>query len=153
MKTAKQKGGKRKPKTTAKLKNDLWTVFSRYIRLRDAIRTTGDIKYGICVTCDKTYPTIDLQAGHFISKKVCNALRFHEQNVHAQCEGCNGYRFGEQDLYAQAIERMYGKEVLEILRRARYEVKRDSRPELLALTALYKGKLNELIKTHGSPWM
>lgn len=78
--------------------------------------------------------------------------RHDEKNNHGQCYACNCYRYGEQDLYAQAIERMYGKEELERLRRDRTKEKKDSRVEILALTETYKTKLNELIKEHGSPW-
>ena len=35
---------------TISLKKAVWTIFSRYIRLRDCILTTGSTKYGECIS-------------------------------------------------------------------------------------------------------
>jgi hypothetical protein len=66
----------------------LWPVFSRYIRTRDCIRTTGSPLHGKCVTCGKKYPIGKLQAGHFIPGRT-DAILFDETQVHAQCYRCN----------------------------------------------------------------
>jgi len=68
--------------------NWLWPVFSRYIRTRDCIRTTGSPLHGKCVTCGKKYPISKLQAGHFIPGRT-DAVLFDETQVHAQCYRCN----------------------------------------------------------------
>ena len=50
-----------------KLKGQVWDLFSKYVRLRDCLETTGSIKRGKCFTCSKELPFNELQAGHFIS--------------------------------------------------------------------------------------
>jgi len=85
---AKQK--KRKRVTITSLKEKLWVLFSRYIRRRDCLITTGSTEYGECITCDGTFEFDQLQAGHFISGRH-NANLFSERGVHAQCIKCNRY--------------------------------------------------------------
>ena len=87
----KSKDGKIKKKedyTKTDWINWLWPVFSRYIRTRDCIRTTGSPLHGKCVTCQKKYPISELQAGHFIPGRT-DAVLFDETQVHAQCYRCN----------------------------------------------------------------
>ncbi len=66
----------------------LWPTFSRYIRTRDCIRTTGSPVHGRCVTCGKLLPFKKLQAGHFIPGRT-DAILFDDAQVHAQCYRCN----------------------------------------------------------------
>lgn len=65
------------------LKKDADKFFSQYVRYRD-----GEFKRGEwlveCITCGAEKPLKQIQAGHFVSRKV-NALRFDEMNVNAQC--------------------------------------------------------------------
>lgn len=95
-----------------KLKKKLWTIFSVYIRLRDA-NDSGIVK---CCTCEKEYYWTDskgrMQAGHFMPQKLNSYLIFDEQNVHGQCSFCNGAGSGEQYLYSLFILKKYGKKVL-----------------------------------------
>lgn len=143
---------KKKPKITT-LRKKLWTnYFSRYIRLRDAIKTTGKVDYARCCTCNKVKEIKSMHAGHFIAQGKSNFLRFNEQNVHAQCSQCNTYGRGEQDLYSQFIEREYGIEVLKKLRQDRWKTHKFTHSELEGLIETYKTKLKELIDEHGSPW-
>jgi len=66
----------------------LWPVFSKFIRVRDCIKTTGSPLHGRCITCDKTYPIKKLQSGHFIPGRT-DALLFDEEQNNAQCYRCN----------------------------------------------------------------
>ena len=66
----------------------LWPTFSKYIRTRDCIKTSGSPLHGRCVTCSKLYPIGKLQAGHFIPGRY-DAILFDEEQVHAQCYRCN----------------------------------------------------------------
>jgi hypothetical protein len=70
---------KEKLPTKTKLHEDLWKLFSKFIRERD--------KY-ICITCDKkTWPA---QAGHYRTGATCKKyLFFDERNVNCQCYHCN----------------------------------------------------------------
>ena len=87
----------KKKKRSRKTKDDftktdwvswLWPTFSKYIRTRDCIRTTGSSLYGRCVTCGKKYKFAKLQAGHFIPGRT-DAILFDATQVHAQCYRCN----------------------------------------------------------------
>lgn len=141
---------KRKPKSVAKLKKDLWKVFSRYIRIRDALETTGYISDAKCVTCFRVYPVTAMDAGHFLSRRHTSIL-FDETNVSAQCVGCN-YGGGEQYLYSKRIVEKYGQEGLERLLRMKEETKKYTPKELTGLIVEYKSKVKELTDRHGSPW-
>lgn len=81
--------------TIGKFKKIVWSNFSKYIRLRDCIATTGNIEEGVCFTCGKIYGFNKLQAGHMVAKRTNNIL-FDEDNVKAQCIGCNIYKNGDQ---------------------------------------------------------
>ena len=86
-----KKGGGNKTKdeyTKTDWMDWLWPVFSKYIRTRDCVKTTGSPLHGRCVTCGKLYPISKLQAGHFIPGRY-DAILFDEEQVHAQCYRCN----------------------------------------------------------------
>lgn len=89
---AKKKAGGTRKKKEEYTKTDwidwLWPTFSRYIRLRDCLRTTGRATHGKCVTCGKIKPMKQLQAGHFIPGRT-DAILFDPKQVHAQCYRCN----------------------------------------------------------------
>ena len=78
----------KKELTMTQWKKKLWPVFSKYIRTRDCIKTSGSPLRGRCVTCNKLYPIKKLQAGHFIPGRY-DAILFDEEQVHAQCYCCN----------------------------------------------------------------
>ncbi len=70
-----------KKKTVAQWKRKLWPIFSLYIRTRDKFT---------CFTCGRKGTGSGIHAGHFIPDAVGGlALKFHEENVHAQCWNCN----------------------------------------------------------------
>lgn len=75
---------KKKTVSKSKAKANAWREFSRFIRTRDAIATTGDTDTLICCTCGKLIPFKQAQAGHFIAGRT-NALLFDEDIVHGQC--------------------------------------------------------------------
>jgi len=86
----------------SKLVKKLDTVFSQYIRLKDA-----DNEIATCFTCGKKEHWKKLQNGHFQSRKHY-ATRWDEQNCQVQCAGCNVFRYGEQFLFAKYLdERFY----------------------------------------------
>lgn len=72
------------------LVKNLDTIFSTYIRRKDAI---DDI--ATCVTCGKKDHYKKLQCGHFMSRSNYST-RWDENNVGVQCYGCNISRSGEQ---------------------------------------------------------
>jgi hypothetical protein len=105
-------------KTRAKLKVDLWKIFSRYIRLKDA-----DWKgFTTCFTCDKYEDFRLVDAGHYLPKAGnSDALYFSELNVHVQCVNCNRLLDGNVKVYKERLIKKYGEGVilqLNLLRRS-----------------------------------
>ena len=105
---------KKKHKTLSQVKKEVWAVFSRYIRLRDCLKTTGCSSFGLCVTCNKRYHFKLLQAGHFIPGRH-NANLFSEKGTHAQCYNCNINLRGNTLEYRRKIIEMYGARYDEVL--------------------------------------
>ena len=100
-----------------------WKAFSRYIRLRDCLMTSGNLEYGKCVTCGNVFAIDRLQAGHFIPGRN-NAILFDPRCVHAQCIGCNMYGGGKQPAYYEFMLQRYGREVVdELFRQANTSLK------------------------------
>lgn len=124
-------------------KQKTWAVFSKYIRLRDALRTTGTLTHAKCVSCQRVYPIEKLQAGHLVSRRHTNIL-FDEKNVHAQCQKCNLFMKGNWEGYYEQFVRLYGDDVLEELLMKRQIPKQFKKKELIELRETYKQKIKEL---------
>lgn len=65
-----------------KAKADAWSEFSRFIRVRDCLETTGLAFVGVCITCGRRFHIRYLQAGHCLPGRS-NAKLFDEKLVHA----------------------------------------------------------------------
>jgi hypothetical protein len=76
------------------IKKNLWTLFSRYIRL------SYSNKNGLCqcYTCGIVLPYKQLQAGHAITGRR-NAILFEEQIVRPQCYQCNIHKHGLYQIF------------------------------------------------------
>lgn len=133
---------KKKVKTLSKLKKDCWDVFSKYIRTRDCVRTTGCASWGLCITCGKRIHIKLLQAGHFIAGRHNNNL-FSEKGCHAQCYNCNINLKGNTLEYRRKINEMYGEGYDEVLEAEDRITRKFTRDELLEMTAYYKQKTKE----------
>jgi hypothetical protein len=113
---------KRKPTSRKKRRSELqkkkaaaWTLFSRYIRLRDCLATTGTLTRGKCCTCDKIIEMgRDAHAGHFIGGRL-NAILFDERGVHLQCATDNMFRQGAGVDYYRFMLDKYGGSVIDEL--------------------------------------
>ena len=78
---------KSKKKGVKYWKKRAWDAFSKYIRLRDAIETTGTKETLLCCSCGKPYPAFGkgcAQAGHFVPGRT-HSLLFRENGVSGQC--------------------------------------------------------------------
>ena len=123
-------------------KKKCWNQFSKYIRLRDCLKTTGDVNYGKCITCGRLVGITRADAGHFISRRFSSTL-FDERNVHLQCKQCNA--FGGQPLeYRRQIIRLYGEGADIELEDKATEIKKFTPQELIELEEYYKNKIKEL---------
>lgn len=96
---------KTKKKTTAKLRKELWVVFTKFIKSRD--------KY-TCFTCGNKASGYGMGGGHYKPKGACgNIYYYSEVNVHAQCTYCNLILQGNQVIYRLKLIEKYGLETVE----------------------------------------
>lgn len=137
---------KTKTKGVRYWKKRAWDEFSKYIRLRDALKTTGTKETVRCYTCRKIYPAFGIgcvQAGHFIPGRG-NSILFDERGVHAQCYNCNVNLKGNWPEYMKWMLVDYGRKVVDELLHLKNQVKKYTSTELEELWDLYKRKFKEL---------
>lgn len=133
----------KKLKSKRKLKAQVWKLFSKYIRLRDCLRTTGSPDWGKCITCKALTPFKEGDAGHFIQGRL-NSILFDETCTHFQCRSCNRFRGGEPLKYRREIEKLYGEGYDLILEERAMPTKTFSIEELEQLKETYKQKIKQL---------
>jgi hypothetical protein len=102
-----------KPPNKINLDEKLNRVFSKYIRFRDALKTTGTLEACVCVTCGKQKSIAQIDAGHCF-RRGRDGTKYEETNVHGQCRGCNGeqHTFGRQYTHKMYIKMTHGEEEL-----------------------------------------
>lgn len=122
-----------------KLKSDLDTVFSRYVRLKHADRS-GNVT---CFTCKKLFHWKKIQNGHYISRN-CLATRFDENNCRPQCWGCNGYGRGKPLEFEEGLKRQLGDEFVEEMKRNRHSVTKLTEEWYREKISYYKKLVKEL---------
>lgn len=122
-----------KTKKVADLKKEADKWFSKYVRYRDSERV-GDEYIAECITCGTKKPIKQLQAGHFVSRRV-STLRYDDLNVNAQCTGCNMFKQGEQYLYSVNLDKKYGEGTAKELMSRRFETHKFTQDELLNIIA------------------
>ena len=118
--------------SVSKLKKRADAVFSKYVRLRDS-----ENGFAECFTCGVQKPIPQMQAGHFVSRRV-NILRFDEINVHAQCYSCNVMKHGDLYTYAKRLDEFHGDGTAEELHSRRFETHPFTVAELLQIIEKYK---------------
>ena len=123
-----------KTKRSTLVKN-LDTVFSKYIRIKDAIDEIAE-----CVTCGKKDHWKKLQNGHFMSRRHYST-RWEENNVGVQCYGCNITNQGQQFLFAKYL----GLEVAEQMVIKSKQIVKFSDDDLKDMIDYYKKELDKLI--------
>tara|TARA_B100000902_G_scaffold353112_1_gene364314 strand:+ start:487 stop:894 length:408 start_codon:yes stop_codon:yes gene_type:complete len=91
-------------KTISKLKKELDTWFSLYIRLKYSN------EYGMvqCYTSGRVYHYKQIHAGHFMSRRHL-ATRWCEQNVKPQSAADNLFGQGEQFKFGMLLDSEYGE--------------------------------------------
>ena len=132
-----------KPLKLVDVKMQVWKLFSRYIRLRDCLSTTGTTVRGKCYTCDIELPFTSLQAGHFVAGRH-NGNLFSERGCHAQCAGCNIYKHSNPLVYRRRVIAEYGPGADESLEAEAAIVRKFTIPELLALKESLQKRIAEL---------
>ena len=129
------------------IKKRAWDAFSKFIRTRDCLKTTGCPDWGLCITCSRRYHIKLLQAGHFIPGRH-NANLFSEKGCHAQCYNCNINLRGNTLEYRRKIIEMYGDGYDEILEQEAREIKKYDINDLTNLEKQYKIEVEKLVKGH-----
>jgi hypothetical protein len=127
-----------KVKRSTLVKN-LDTVFSQYIRRKDAI---NDI--ATCVTCGKKDHWSKLQNGHWASRRHYST-RWDERNCNVQCSGCNVFRAGEIYLYTKYLCSKYGDNFPEELYKLSQKTVKFTDSDLQDMILHYKDKLQEFL--------
>ena len=133
-----------RPGTTKYAKKQAWDAFSRYIRLRDCLKTTKTPTAGRCVTCNRSYPFTKLQAGHWLPGRR-NSVLFDERGVAAQCVGCNVWGRGQQAAFEEYMRREHGEEVMAEIREANKTGVRFTKGELEEMRREYQAKYAGLL--------
>ena len=114
------------------------TVFSQYIRRKDAID-----EIATCVTCGKKDHWSKLQNGHWASRRHYST-RWDEQNCNVQCAGCNVFRAGEIYLYTKYLCSQYGENFPEELYIKSQKMVKFTDVDLVEMIEYYNNKLIEL---------
>jgi len=128
-------------------KSKAWDAFSKYIRLRDAIKTTGTITDLICYTCGTRYPAFGkgcAQAGHFIPGRK-GAVLIDEIGVHGQCYNCNHNLGGAWVEYEEHMLKDYGPEIVAKLKANKHKTLKRESWEWKEIEEEYKTKYQELL--------
>lgn len=119
-------------------------AFSTYIRTRDCIATTGSPDRGRCFTCDDVHSHATLQAGHFV-RGIHPAVKFDEQDAHAQCVTCNEILGGNVKRYGERMCEVYGMETVERLQGLRWTPVKRTIDDFRRIERKYKAKTAELL--------
>lgn len=101
------------PKATA------WKWFALYIKLRDALATTGNPSLCRCITCGKVYLIDFIDAGHMLPGRTGGIL-FDESIVFGQCRICNREGAGERQAFKRIMVERNGLEWYELKEQARH---------------------------------
>ncbi|MGA2669977.1 MAG: recombination protein NinG [Dehalococcoidia bacterium] len=133
----------RKTKSIGKLKKECLLLLSKYVRLRDCLRTTGTLTHCKCISCMRLIDYKTAQAGHLVDRRH-SATLFNLVNVNAQCPRCNIFLDGNILQYRRALIALYGEEAVNELEDMATEIKHFTVDELLNLKEEFTQKIKEL---------
>lgn len=118
-------------------------TFNQYIRLRDGKHCISCGYDGSNAYNGDDYVGRKFDAGHFRSQGGNSALRFDENNCHAQCVQCNQFKSGNLSEYRIKLIQKIGIEEVERLETTP-NTKRWAIEELKEIIDTYKQKIKEL---------
>ena len=117
------------------IKRRLQKLVNLYIRQRDAGKP--------CISCGK--PIVgQVHAGHYISQGMHGFLRYHLDNISAQCPNCNVWLRGNLIKYRMNLVKKIGLERVEYLEDHMNDIKKWTRDELIAIEVDIKERLGRL---------
>ena len=132
---------KKKRTERQKAEDELWRVFSLWIRQRDA----DDNGYMKCISCGKVIHWRDggnCHAGHYYSRGI-RSVKYHEKNSNGQCYSCNMHQEGNKQGYAVGLIKKYGEGVLDELMICKNNTSKLGTQEMKILTNDYLRRLKE----------
>jgi len=136
---------KKKQPSKKTVKDKAWRWFSKYIRLRDALKTTGTSTHVKCITCGKLLSVSFCDAGHFVSRRY-NSTLFDERNVNTQCRYCNRFLDGNLLEYRRQLIRLYGEGIDTKLEDKATEITKLTIEDLTNIEKEYKIKVENLVE-------
>jgi hypothetical protein len=104
-------------------------VFNKWVRLRD--------KDQCCISCGNPLGS-KYDAGHFWSAWGHSSVRFHPDNVHAQCVACNQHKHGNLIAYRYGLIQKIGLEKYSKIEDIAHRTKKWDKEELKELITKYK---------------
>jgi hypothetical protein len=137
-----KKLNKMKKKTLSKYKQELWKLFSLYIKKK----YETEEGWCRCYTCQKPLKigTSDCQSGHYYTKKGYPALFFDENNVRPQCYHCNINLSGNIVIFGENLKNEIGYNAMEIMKSKRHDQVKRTKSDYIELIEFYKDKLAQL---------
>ena len=131
-------------KKLSKLKSELWTRFSLFIKLK----YSKDGKTVNCFTCGRelTIGRPDCHGGHYYPKGGYGFLYFHENNVRPQCYRCNIGLEGNTQVFREKLIEEIGELGVKELDDSRHGQFKMNRTEYVVKIELYNKKIEELLK-------
>ena len=126
-------------------KETAWKNFSKYIRIRDAIKTTGTPDYAQCITCGNVFTIEDMDAGHGLAGRA-NSILFNEEIVNAQCRWCNRGNGGELQAYKMILLERYGQDKWDMWESMKRKHIDFSQFDYEQISRVYRLKTKELLK-------
>ena len=131
-------------------KEKCWRAFSRYVRLRDCLKT-GSPDWGLCCSSGVRVPYKGGHAGHFIAGRH-NAILFEETNCHLQSNYDNTYLQGNGAGYCKFMLKEYGQEEIDRLMRLDKTTRKWKSGELKEMTKMFKDKTIALRSSKSLPF-
>lgn len=92
--------------STAYLQKKLDTIFSEFIRRRDAKN-----EIITCCACGVRVHWKDADNSHFVSRQYLKT-RYDERNCHASCRKCNRFLEGNKEGYSAFLIRKWGADII-----------------------------------------
>ena len=129
-------------------KKKAWDAFSRMVRVRDCIATTGVPFVGVCIICDNRRHISYLDAGHCFANRS-NGVLFQEELVNGQCRRCNQILNGRLKKYREIMEEKYSVEQVAIWEFEGKKVIHNRDMDFEGRAKEYRERTNELLKPFG----
>lgn len=119
-----------------------------YIRVMRCLESTGLAFVGYCITCERRFHIVNLEAGHFISGRR-NAVLFDVMCIYNQCGYCNRALHGCHKKYRKKMVKKHSEDwVLNRERRAERVIK-NNQIDFTKLRSGIKRMTEKLYRKHG----